>query len=395
MTMKKKSKLPRGIALLSVGIILGLSSCGGDDSSPAASGSGGSGNTSSGGSSNNSGGSGGNSGGCVFDSECPSGQECSNEGLCVTIQDPGSQCSGVFQHCPGASAANECVNLATDDAHCGACDGACATDENCISGVCTKDCGNLQLCGTACADLKTEPLHCGTCDNACNSGQVCTDGTCGCETGKCGDNCTLTLCQGACADTQTDTNNCGNCGNTCKLSTTGCVGGVCQYPAEVCNDIDDDADGTCNEGCETQIVNYQEDINNPLIGSSSLVDVHYTLGNGYSASKWTFRGEAFKTYKQQGPGMVPMFQCRVNAKHYLQTTPCPADSVDGNGGYWNERLGYFWVGQVAPCAAYSRLLGARKGAVRFYTSDPNLMANYESKWGLTKDTSVETWYVPR
>ena len=399
MTTKKKRKLPRGIALLSVGITLVISGCGGDDSSPAASGSGGSGNTSSGGSSNSSGGSGGNSGGCVFDSECPTGYECTIEGQCAPVQDPSSQCSGTFSHCPGASALKECVQLASDPGHCGACDNACASGENCISGSCTKDCDTMALCGTDCVNVKADnPLHCGACDNACNSGQICTDGTCGCETGKCGDNCTLNLCQGACVDTQTDINNCGNCGNICKQGNTGCVNGGCQYPPEVCNGIDDDHDDQCNEGCNTVQLFYEVDY---WDFSSNPSDMHYFRdGGSYNSGAYAYKGLAFRVYRDAAPGLTSLYQCRVSGLHYLSDTVCPQSSVSfsDNTTYYNELLGYFLKSGAAPsgvCASvFTQLISLQDTNGRLgYTIDPATATLWGTS-GFQESIHTNGWYVP-
>jgi len=54
---------------------------------------------------------------------------------------PGPQfCAGNVCACDGGLTAcgNDCVNLSTDTANCGACGNACASDQGCVSGVCSS-----------------------------------------------------------------------------------------------------------------------------------------------------------------------------------------------------------------------------------------------------------------
>lgn len=119
-----------------------------------------------------------------------------------------------------------CVDLRSDEAHCGACEDACATGEVCLSRSCVPACsGGLVDCGGTCVDVDIDTSHCGGCDMPCATGESCVDGACTvpCDPG-------LTACGGTCVDTATDASNCGSCGMTCDAGDD-CVASAC-LPAE-------------------------------------------------------------------------------------------------------------------------------------------------------------------
>jgi hypothetical protein len=73
--------------------------------------------------------------------------------------------------CPkGESRCNDrCVNLKTNERHCGSCRNRCGSKQTC--------------CGGRCVNLKRSERHCGSCSNRCAEGEecdhgVCTGGTC-------------------------------------------------------------------------------------------------------------------------------------------------------------------------------------------------------------------------
>ncbi|MFO0590052.1 MAG: hypothetical protein U0441_21100 [Polyangiaceae bacterium] len=115
-----------------------------------------------------------------------------------------------------------CVDLATDPAHCGACDKACAPGETCAGNAC-QCAGGGTSCNGDCVDVTTSAAHCGGCDIACGAGQTCVEGACQCAGG-------VAPCKGVCVDLQTDEKNCGVCGNACALGQT-CVAGACMCGA--------------------------------------------------------------------------------------------------------------------------------------------------------------------
>jgi Stigma-specific protein, Stig1 len=62
-------------------------------------------------------------------------------------------------------------------------------------------------CGDRCVNLQTNERHCGSCRNRCASKQTC--------------------CNGRCVNLQQNENHCGSCSNHCAAGEE-CVGGVCQ-----------------------------------------------------------------------------------------------------------------------------------------------------------------------
>ncbi len=70
----------------------------------------------------------------------------------------------------------QCVDLLSDDDHCGQCGNTCDGDLTCDDGQCGCE-DDLTACGQSCINTDTDPLHCGDCDNACDSGQ-CDSGQC-------------------------------------------------------------------------------------------------------------------------------------------------------------------------------------------------------------------------
>jgi len=61
-----------------------------------------------------------------------------------------------------------CVNLKTNEHHCGSCHNRCGSNQTC--------------CGGRCVNLQRSEHHCGSCSNHCAEGQECVDGVCGSPT---------------------------------------------------------------------------------------------------------------------------------------------------------------------------------------------------------------------
>jgi hypothetical protein len=139
---------------------------------------------------------------CRRDSQCCSGN-------CVRRGDD-KVCG-----CPeGQRRCNDrCVNLKTDERHCGSCSNRCAEGVACVDGVCQGGGGcpsGTTACGTGCV-------------TNCTSGQVLDSSTCtcGCPSGTtaCGTGCVTNCTSGQVLDPSTCT-----CG-ACTADTTGCCAG--------------------------------------------------------------------------------------------------------------------------------------------------------------------------
>jgi MYXO-CTERM domain-containing protein len=150
-------------------------------------------------------------------------------------------CEAGHGDCDG-DAANGCeVDLATDEAHCGACGEPCALDH--ASAVCNASTCAIARCdadyadcdaedATGCEiDLNTDAANCGRCGIACGEGEACVGGSCECADAD-GDDHAKLPCGDDCNDTDPDI-----------------------YPGatEACEDlVDNDCDGNTDEGCEEE-----------------------------------------------------------------------------------------------------------------------------------------------
>ena len=224
--------------------------------------------------------------------ECGSPYTLCNPGLdgyCADLQEDPFNCSACGEVCPtrdfsvpaciagtcgiscdlgygnaNGSLEDGCECLVTNPTEiCDAVDNDCdgSTDEGfaCILGdstTCTliASCTGGQLCGAACTW--------GACENSMwscttpgeSEDQDCGGGSCGTQSRTCSDSCdwsdwtSCSLKSGETCytgDTQACTTSCGTTGQqTCDSS---CGWGSCEPPAETCNGVDDDCDGTCDE----------------------------------------------------------------------------------------------------------------------------------------------------
>jgi len=147
---------------------------------------------------------------------CADGQICDGTGNCA------SSCATGYTDCDG-----ECVDLESDEDHCGVCGTACdgfgelCRDGACACGVAFGDCNADPGDGCETA-LRENDQHCGACGNACGLNSRCSEGVCACHRG-------YADCDGD-AGCETlviaDDENCGACGNVCAAGET-CCNGAC------------------------------------------------------------------------------------------------------------------------------------------------------------------------
>ncbi len=183
-------------------------------------------------------------------------------GACSSIVCPAQQAN-----C-NTSAADGCeVSLASDPAHCGACQHACAVANAtaaCAAGACavgTCNPGFANCDGSAANGCETVPAtdtaHCGACGNTCslaNAEPVCAAGAC--AIGSCAEgyaNCDGIAANGCEVALDTSAAHCGACGSACSLSnaTAVCAAGACAVGA--CSTGFANCDGDAATGCETDL----------------------------------------------------------------------------------------------------------------------------------------------
>jgi MYXO-CTERM domain-containing protein len=135
-------------------------------------------------------------------------------------------CDAGFADCDSL-AANGCeTTLGTTD-NCGACGHACAAGEECTGQICEAVCGAGETnCNGTCVDLNTDVSNCGACGHGCPTGESCQNGTC-------------------CGDADSDGYSAQTCGGDDCDDTDATVNPGAE---EICNDIDDDCNGTIDDG---------------------------------------------------------------------------------------------------------------------------------------------------
>lgn len=121
-----------------------------------------------------------------------------------------------------------CVDLTTDNSHCGSCSNHCEALFTCQGGECRgpEPCGGL-ICAGACIDQESDNRNCGGCGVLCDvaTGHACIHGKCLCA-GDTND------CAGVCVLLSTDPTNCGTCAKTCDIGAGElCVDGACTVDA--------------------------------------------------------------------------------------------------------------------------------------------------------------------
>lgn len=151
------------------------------------------------------------------------------EGQCVRTGCPGGQAL-----CDGA-----CVDTREDERHCGACGRQCPAHLTCREGRCLCPEASQRDCGGQCVDTRADERHCGLCNKRCAPGQSCQDGVCRCGSGQ-------TLCGGACVNLQTSEQHCGSCGKRCAPNAD-CRSGRCvpRSPCPIAGQILCPCTGTC------------------------------------------------------------------------------------------------------------------------------------------------------
>lgn len=224
------------------------------------------------------------------------------------------------------------------------------------------DCGSQTMCGRTCANLETDPKNCGRCGTTCvvpNATASCNAGGCGiaaCDLGffdADGDPETGCEVENACVPGEACTTSCNSTGSvTCNGADA-----VCTAPAETCNAIDDDCNGSCDEG--------------GIAGCR--VGIHRGVGNGHVfttdlslASRSPFRLEVenfFYLYGAGVPDTRPLFRCRKGDGRFFLTT----DTACEGAGSQQEQLGF--IGTAAGCGSVP-LYRAYSGSAgnHFYTT---------------------------
>ncbi|MBK7859443.1 MAG: hypothetical protein IPJ65_12630 [Archangiaceae bacterium] len=141
----------------------------------------------------------------------------------------------------GYTDCGDCVNLQNDPRHCGACDHACGSTEECVLGMCQLECGDgMHLCNGVCvSNGSTE-----TCGARCTPCPTADGGVATCDGLTCGLTCEPQLrhCGAACATCPS--------GVGVKCMNELCVPSGCPLGQHLCDgDCVDENGGSCGEQC--------------------------------------------------------------------------------------------------------------------------------------------------
>jgi len=143
-------------------------------------------------------------------------------GKCVDLSRDTQNCGNCGIIVPDECCYGRATNTNNDDENCSRCGHRCADEgrnRSCVGGECVCSTGT-DKCGSDCVDLGSDEAHCGLCDRACSSDQICIGGVCKCTWRE------ATMCDNKCVDLKSDIYNCGGCGNTCGENAY-CINGAC------------------------------------------------------------------------------------------------------------------------------------------------------------------------
>ncbi len=149
---------------------------------------------------------------CLASTDCTGATYCDSTGTCASCSQNPSACMSTGGHCTGES-----------DCPFG---DYCGPDSTCVAG-----CGSDNDCDpTMHPDAGLSPLSPTCCNHVCTNTTSDPSANCGgCGKAACatGDNC----CSGVCSDPTTDINNCQACGTQCTGSGATCGANGCTTPA--------------------------------------------------------------------------------------------------------------------------------------------------------------------
>jgi hypothetical protein len=222
-------------------------------------------------------------------------------------------------------------------------------------------CTSGTRCGARCVDTMSDAENCGGCGRTCvvpHAAGVCALGVCGvgaCESGysdcngMSADGCEVQVecTRGASCMTE--------CGSTGTVQCDAACAPSCVAPAETCNLIDDDCDGTCDAG---------------LAGCR--IPVHRSVGPGghfYTIDRTEAAccGMTVETYDYFHlasigvDGTQPLFRCLDGAGRRIYTTDTACEMVAGEG-----QLGF--IATSALCGAVPLYRMRSAGGDHFYTT---------------------------
>jgi hypothetical protein len=244
-------------------------------------------------------------------------------------------------------------------------------------------------CGTACVELASDVAHCGACDRACDvpfGSETCVGGTCfvgTCDPGRADCNTTASDgCEGTCeAGAACAT----SCGTTGARSCASICAPTCTPPAESCNARDDDCDGACESG----LSGCRRPVHRALRNAGG----HFYTNDRAEAMSAAFTVESFDyyfLYAASVPGAVELHRCRLSDGHYFYTT---SSACEGASGATNEGV-LGWMASSALCGSTPLFRLYSGSAGHFYTIDAGERASAIASGYVDEGISGHVWRVP-
>ncbi len=246
------------------------------------------------------------------------------------------------------------------------------------SGTQPVDCDpGVTQCGVLCVDLQTDADNCGDCGISCvvpNAEASCEAGSCAvgpCEPGwlDCdgaeanGCEAEVDCSQGVACETE--------CGSQGTLSCGTCEA-VCELPAEVCNLVDDDCNGACDdgpiEGCRQPV--HRANGPNGHYYTTVLAETSQE-GRSLEAQDYWFM------YTEQQPGMQPLHRCSLGDGRFFLT----AHNGCEGGGAIDATLGF--IAADPGCGATELYRLVSPAGRHFYTVSSGERDNAVNNLGFT------------
>ena len=269
----------------------------------------------------------------------------------------------------------------------GVADGA--TLDGAVRDSALPDCGTATRCERECTDLMNDPNNCGGCGNTCvvpNATAACVSGSC--EIGVCDpgfydrDRFIANGCehQDECVAGATCVTSCGSDAITVCDSGTA----TCPPLAEQCNAVDDNCDGSCDEGA----------IGGCRVGvyrANGMGHLYTTMASVAMTAPFSVeRANYFYLYTEAHEDLRPLFRCRKSDGRMLLTTQTNCEMV----GPGQEMLGFISPNPVCGSTPLYRLYKASINN-HFYTISATERDNAIDNLGYVLQTSPgHVWTGP-
>lgn len=190
------------------------------------------------------------------------------------------------------------------------------------------ECGALDVCGVECVDFGSDPGNCGKCGVAC----VIPHALAGCDAGSCA----VGSCEAGWVDCDADVE------NGCESPADAVCVPACKPGApELCNLLDDNCDGQCDEG---GVMGCRQ----PVHRAISPTQGHFYTLDLAEASSGDFSPEFpdyFYLYSGPQPGLVPFYRCLKGDGRRFYTTSATCEGAGPVEGVLGQ------IGTEAFCGA--------------------------------------------